>query len=84
MNKPHFTPSDIKVGKHYRNKDFPNCIWLGVGKRKPFTEGNSIEFAEKHLVLVASPVPEHLGLMFKSVDDDFGAWQSDWDLFEEI
>ena len=85
MSTKHFTPKDIKVGHLYGREDYPNSVWLGVGKREPFTSGATPEFSEKHLVLIASPdFPESVGFMFKTTEDSFGAWQSDWDMFFEL
>lgn len=81
----HFTPQDIKVGQFYGHRDWPNSVWLGAGKREPFTSGATAEFSEKHLVLISSPDdPKSVGLIFKTTEDSFGAWQSDWDMFFEL
>ncbi len=80
-----FTPKDIKVGRLYGHKDYPDSVWLGVGKREPFTYGATAEFSEKHLILVISPKDQNsVGLIFKTVEDAFGAWQSDWNMFFEL
>lgn len=76
------TPSDIIVGKYYKRMDYSGALWLGCGKRKPFTYGDEIEFSEKYLVCVRSPENcHHVGLIFKTPEDHFGSTQEDWDLF---
>jgi hypothetical protein len=86
MSTKDFTPQDIEVGHIYTHSDYPGRLWLGIGKREPFTFGIEASFSEKHLVLIAS-TPDDLqsiGLIFKTVDDVFGAWQSDWNQFRKI
>lgn len=74
-------PEDIKIGVRYSNSDYLGYIWLGAGKRLPFS---NTEYVEKILVLIKNPEnPEKIGAIFKTVDDEYGAFQEDWDNFRE-
>lgn len=75
------TPNEIQVGKFYLNRDYPNSRYLGVGKRKPWTFIETMEFTEKHMVCIKSEPYYGLGLIFKTPEDEDGAWLEDWDLF---
>lgn len=73
------TPENIVVGKYYTRPDYPDCVWLACGKRKPYTVN---EFTEKFLVLVsADPC---IGYIYKTEDDDEGCWPGDWDNFKKV
>ena len=74
------TPENIIV-RHYTRPDYPGCVWLGCGKRKPFTQ---TEYTEKHLVLVTTKETGSLGLIFKTKEDAFGCWEGDWDNFKLV
>ncbi len=79
------TPNDIKVGQLYGHKVYPNNFWLGAGKRKPWTFWPNVEFTEKHLVCIKNPdSPYGSGLIFKTPDDEEGAYDEDWELFYEV
>ena len=73
-------PKDIKIGSKYLHKDYPGCVWIGAGKRTPFTN----EYSDKILVLIQNLETEKVGAIFKAVDDEYGAYQEDWDRFVEI
>lgn len=76
------TPNDIQVGKFYLRRDYPCSRWIGCGKRKPYTYGKDAEFTEKHMVCIQMEEDcNGIGLIFKTPDDEDGAWESDWELF---
>lgn len=78
------TPQDIKVGTRYASKDWPGLVWIGAGKREPFTYGSTSEYTEKFLVLIESDTPFCVGNIYKTPEDEWGASQEDWDLFYPI
>lgn len=77
------TPNDIQVGKKYTHPAYFGCVWLGTGKRTPFTSGlNNEDYFNKELVLIFNPEhPEIIGGMFKTPEDEYGAEQETWDNF---
>lgn len=41
-----------------------------------------MEFTEKHMVCIKMPQGENgIGLIFKTPEDEDGAWEKDWGLF---
>ncbi len=78
-------PSEIQVGKFYLRHDYPDSRYLGVGKRKPWTYGATMEFTEKSIVCIKSEEilgqDYALGLVFKTPEDEQGASLEDWELF---
>jgi hypothetical protein len=79
------TPNDIKVGQRYGHKEYPGNIWLGAGKREPFTYYPEYSFSERHLVLIYdSETNLHIGFIFKTPDDDYGSDEGTWGKFFEI
>ncbi len=70
---------DIIVSKRYTHSYYPGCIWLGIGKRKLFTED---EWEEKHLVLIKTPDDSQcvIGAIVKEGDD---AAEGHWDYFQD-
>lgn len=73
------TPETIVVGARYTHKHLPGYVWLGCGKRKPYTVS---EFTEKFLVLVTAG--SGAGLIFKTEDDEYGCYAGDWNNFELV
>ena len=79
-------PENIKVGTKYSNPNYPDCVWIGAGIRRPFTTGlNNDDFTYKCLVLIKQDNPhQKVGFIFKTVEEEYGSFQEDWDCFAEI
>lgn len=74
-------PSEIQVGKFYLRRDYPESRYLGIGKRKPWTYMDSMQFIEKSIVCVKSEMHFGLGLIFKTPDDAEGSTDEEWNDF---
>lgn len=66
---------DIEVGKRYRHLHQDGDVFLGVGRRKLFTDD---EFVEKHLVLIEAKDNMGIGLIAQEGKD---ARPNYWDFF---
>ena len=78
-------PENIKVGTKYSHPDYPDHVWLGAGIRRPFTTGlDNDDFTYKCLVLIKRDDDGKVGFIFKTVEEEYGSFQEDWDLFAEI
>lgn len=72
-------PEDIIVGKRYVHAETIGDVWLGVGRRKLFTD-NEIIPETKTLVLIESNDPQYIGRMAQQGEDVREGW---WEMIQE-
>lgn len=75
-------PSEIKVGKRYKNLVSPGTVYLGIGKEIWVDSFNSHIFSDLALVVVEASGTDMVGYIVKTRGEN-GTFEKFWDCFVE-